>query len=299
MVGNRPVIFCALKKTAGLSFCCSLALMIAPTVRAASDGEITAVSSRVSDDYVRTKLQDKSFPAETYAFGQGGYWAGPAQDDTIDNLKFIDVAHTIAGPLARQNYLPATNPNQTKLLIMVYWGTTTGIGAASSSVAYQNAQASNRSGTPNEQESAMLMIALENRRRDQANLKNAQMLGYDSEGLIGTDYGRQMLTTARHLKVEDLTGEIEDNRYFVVLMAYDFQLLRKEKKHKLLWETRFSIRENRNDFGKTLSEMAQYASRYFGQDSHGLIRKPIEHVDLGELKILGVEPEKQPSKAKN
>ena len=77
-------------------------------------------------------------------------------------------------------------------------------------------------------------------------------------------------------------------------MAYDFQLLWKEKKHKLLWETRFSVRENRNDFGKALPAMSQYASRYFGQDTHGLIRRPLqENINLGELRILGIEPEKK------
>jgi hypothetical protein len=37
--------------------------------------------------------------------------------------------------------------------------------------------------------------------------------------------------------------------------------------------------------------MAQYASRYFGQDSKGLIRKPLREtkVILGDTKVLGYE----------
>jgi hypothetical protein len=83
--------------------------------------------------------------------------------------------------------------------------------------------------------------------------------------------------------------EIEQNRYFVVLMAYDFQLLYKEKKHKLLWETRFSIRQRNHEFDKDLPSMAQYASQYFGQDSNGLIHKeiPLGRVDIGQVKSLG------------
>ena len=40
--------------------------------------------------------------------------------------------------------------------------------------------------------------------------------------------------------------------------------------------------------------MAQSSARYFGQDSQGLRRKPLrdEHVTLGELKVVQVEPEK-------
>jgi hypothetical protein len=81
----------------------------------------------------------------------------------------------------------------------------------------------------------------------------------------------------------------------VVLMAYDFPLLWKEKKHKLLWETRFSIRQRHNDFTQQLAAMAQEASRYFGQDSKGLIRERLHdtQVVLGEPKVLGYDPEKK------
>ncbi len=77
-------------------------------------------------------------------------------------------------------------------------------------------------------------------------------------------------------------------------MAYDFQLLAKEKKHKLLWETRFSIRQRGSNFDEQLEAMTKYASKYFGQDSHGLQRKsmPFGTVRLDELKILGDVPGK-------
>jgi hypothetical protein len=116
------------------------------------------------------------------------------------------------------------------------------------------------------------------------------MLGYDSEDLIGTYYGSTIGNTgmlAAHR--EELINEIEENRYFVVLIAYDFQLFRKEKKLKALWETRFSINEPHNDFAKALPVMSQYASKYFGQESHGLLRTQVPEgkVEVGEPKSLG------------
>jgi hypothetical protein len=283
-----------------------------PVARAAVGGDIVAVSSRVSADYVRTKLPDGSFPTETYAFGEGGHWRGPMRDDTIDPLRFLDVARTIAGPLADRNYLPAKDPKQLKLLIMVYWGTTAGPSGASSSIAYGNlgsassrmAMAAIPSSSPsarvmalsereaiaNEFDAAMSVIGVLNRQRDKVNWRNAGILGYDSElaATVGLEF------TALHNRRQDLIDDLEDNRYFVVLMAYDFQLLWKEKKHKLVWETRFSIRDRRHDFGKELAAMAKYASRYFGEDTHGLLRKPLPegNVEIGELKNLGVVPEK-------
>jgi hypothetical protein len=98
--------------------------------------------------------------------------------------------------------------------------------------------------------------------------------------------------TPREFRQKDLLEDVEENRYFVVLLAYDFQELWQRKQRKLLWETRFSIRERGHDFGKDLLAMAQYASRYFGQDSSGLIRKPLRDtkVILGDPKVLGYEP---------
>jgi hypothetical protein len=266
-----------------------LSLMALAAAAMAEDTVEVAVSGRrVSSDYVRTKLADGSFEPEPYMFGQGGYWSGAMRDESIDKLKFMDVARCIAIPLEAQNYLPAKDPKKIRLLIVVYWGTTTGTDDTSASAAYQNFFASQLpSGTGQTfSEGALDLVLLDNAMRDQANLQNARMLGYDSTGMIGTGLGM----TAMRGRELDLIAEIEENRYFVVLMAYDFQLMWKENKSKLLWETRYSIRQRRNEFDKQLMAMTASASRYFGQDSHGLIRKEIPKgkVTIGDLKVLGV-----------
>jgi hypothetical protein len=275
-----------------------------------SDG-ITAVASKTSADYVRVRLPDGSIQPEFYSFGKGGNWGGEIEDATIDNLKFIDVARVIASPLAGQKYIPAKDPRTTKLLIMVYWGTTAVPQSADNSIAYANygnAEAvlkvdmnshnpepiAAQNAAISQWSASMTIVNIENQQRTTADWRNAAMLGYDSPGLIGTEYGNHVRGSALGGYRSDLVAEIEENRYFVVLMAYDFQLLWKQKKHKLLWETRFSIRERNHQFDRDLPSMAQYASQYFGQDSHGLVRKevPLGHVDIGEVKSLGTLPEK-------
>ncbi|HEY4989291.1 MAG TPA: hypothetical protein VII09_05755, partial [Opitutaceae bacterium] len=226
-----------------------------------------------------------------------------------------------AAPLASQNYLPAKEASQAKLLIMVYWGTTHAPEHASESGAYGNLQSAEQAwalarmhsrvqpprdggsvmNTPSSnpemaaldeaRTTAMAAIAAENRMREEDDRLNAKMLGYDSwwDATSGDRRG-----TALGTQRDDLINEIEEDRYFVVLMAYDFQLVWKQKKHKLLWETRFSIRQRHHDFDKDLPAMAQYASRYFGQDSQGLVHRaiPLGRVDIGEVKSLGSVPEK-------
>jgi len=270
---------------------------------------ITAISARVSKDYVRARLSDGSLQPETYAFGEGGNWGGELKDFSIDNLKFIDIAHVIASPLAVQKYVPAKDPKNTKLLIMVYWGTTAVPPPYEDDPIYQNFQEDIREyrtllqeGAVDEAEAVynagLVQLNMANGIRDRLDFKNAEMLGYNgaSGGLIATDYGVHIGLTALGVEQRDQVAEIEQNRYFVVLMAYDFQLMWKEKKHRLLWETRFSINERHNAFDKALPLMAQYASKYFGQATEGILRTRVQdgHVDIGDVKSLGIvdEPKK-------
>jgi hypothetical protein len=294
----------------------------APTLLGASDrssDEITAVAAKASPDYIRVRQKDGTYAIETYAFGEGGHYGGPMTDQSIDKLKFIDVARVISEPLAEQNYWPDKNPKATKLLIMVYWGLTDVPPPISSSAAYDNlsvAQSavarsvgaanaaaaaspgkskgfhpiSNSGGIDNnELDSAIAMLDVVNQQRVRIDFFNASMLGYNTEGIINSDYGNYVRGTALGLRREDFLRELEDNRYFVVLMAYDFQLLWKDKKHKLLWETRFSIRQRHNNFDDALAGMAKAASEYFGQNSGGMVRRdvPLGRVDIGSVQSLG------------
>jgi hypothetical protein len=276
---------------------------------------IEAVASKVAKDYVRSKLPDGSFRPELYAFGDGGNWGGEIKDLTIDKLTFLDVAHVVAAPLATQKYLPGTDPAKTGLLVMLYWGTTAVPVPYEEDPLYHNYSTAleeyrllitQSGGTlKNDQvatapnviildeansvlSSGLHQLDIENHIRDRIDFKNASMLGYDSSGLLGTDYGKYLSHTALREEGDDERAEIEENRYFVVLMAYDFQLLWKQKKHKLLWETRFSISQRHNEFDKTLPAMTQYAARYFGQPSNGLVRQRLlnDRVDIGEPTLI-------------
>ena len=314
-VGSSRLARCLFVIAAGLGvsrFALSTAL---------ADGDVvTAVSSQVSSDYVRKRLPDGSIEPETYTFGKGGHLAGTMRDDSVDKLDFMDLAKTIAVPLASRQYVPATDkdPNATHLLIMVYWGKTSGAEDASDSAVYENLQSSQTSAPPpppppptgnshvaagsgiaatvmntarqDTTTGAFASVAAENALRDQADLRNARLLGYDAE--LAAASGLEM--TAFRNRRDDLIAEIEENRYFIVLMAYDFQALWKHKQHKLLWVARMSVRERGTNFTRVLPSMVQYASQFFGEDSHGLLRRtlPQGHVEVGELRNLGDVPQK-------
>jgi hypothetical protein len=286
--------------------------------------QITAVAAKAAPDYVRVRLKDGTYASETYAFGEGGHIGGPMIDMSIDPVKFIDVARTISQPLAERHYIPSHDPKKTKLLIMVYWGLTDVPPPLDSSTWISNLSAvenkaanyrgsggsttiagskgyhspNSNAGVPDwllDQMSAQeTVMNIENQERAHQDFLNACMLGYDAEDVVGTDYGNNLRGSPMAMHRDALIEEIEGNRYFVVLMAYDFQMLWKDKKHKLLWETRFSLRQMHNNFDQSLEGMARAASAYFGENSAGLVHRPVPvgRVDIGTLKVVGAPEDK-------
>ncbi|HWA85978.1 MAG TPA: hypothetical protein VG710_07140 [Opitutus sp.] len=127
--------------------------------------------------------------------------------------------------------------------------------------------------------------------RTSADTYNANLLGYTGElkrrdnpsiyGGAGTAYN-------------DLLADIESERYYVAVTAYDFQEALRHQNKKGLWRTVASIDARGNRFNERLATMLDRASHYFGRDSERLVREfeYIPHVDLGELKVLGVVDEK-------
>jgi hypothetical protein len=228
-----------------------------------SDSErMTAVSSKVYNGYARVRAADGSLRPETYAMGIGGFvrtavnglegGAPPAsRDDTIDEIGFGMISSAIEGPLAGQAYVPTTSAAHTDLLIMVFWGRTQGPLGTGNSILGAD--------------------------RDLLDLRNAALLGFDSESVLDPRDFADPTSIMAHIKREvhaDVMSALEVDRYCVVLRAFDFQEAWRRKRVRLLWETRFSLSERRHDFGLALPTMAEVASKYFGQDSHGLIQKP-------------------------
>lgn len=88
-------------------------------------------------------------------------------------------------------------------------------------------------------------------------------------------------------KEREILSDLEEERYFAVLIAYDFQPYVKQRRFRELWVTRISVSNHDIDFTKALPAMAKAASYYFGEDSHGLQHIPEWKVIVGEPESLG------------
>jgi hypothetical protein len=287
---------------------------------AAADGEIlTAVYSTAYNGYARATGSDGSFRPETYTLGEGGHASGSMRDASNEDVTFIKLARLLAPYLARQNYVPSPSSAGTDLLIVVHWGATTpydggsyGETLASLQTALQPLQkfggppapgTTTRGSLPSigssnayrqqltsQVDGALAVLNLQNQLRDRANVHNAALLGYLPE--LNRDDDIRQLTGLRTY-YRDLESDLEEGRYYVILAAFDFQRAWKQKQLKLLWVTRVSIRAHGHRFDEHLEAMVQNAGRYFGQDSHGLMRwrVPAGQVEVGEPTVIEVVPD--------
>jgi hypothetical protein len=267
------------------------------------------VYSKARNGYVRAWNADGSLQPETYLM-EAGDRGNSSESKSYDKLNLEDISLAIQKPLAIQNYVLSDDPATTNLLILAYWGMTLtpddlrpygfrGSDFAAGSGGYKGAgMGPPVSDAPpwiprgSAAEQAPVFQKFEAAHDAQTDSRNAAILGY-TDALLGARPDDPRIWDQRgDPRFGALISELEQRRYYVVLLAFDYRKARRYGLHKLLWETRFSLIERGNDFGKELPAMALIAAKYFGQDSHGLIHNNLKegHVEIGEPKSIGTVP---------
>lgn len=296
----RPLRGTALLLSLGLGI-----VGIAPLASAAA-GEFVVVSATAAPEYRRTRGTDGVMP-ESYVFSPGIHFGGVGRDKTQETLPFLAVAQTLAAGLARQKYFPARDPAAANLVIVVHWGTTEThedpnrqaiIELLNQQLEVFHPKRGDPPSLSDRFNAAQTMNELladqeaHARRQKQFLDANAELLGY-----------RRSLTKeeAHPMSREEevtLRADLAEERYFVVLMAYDYQLLKKDKKPRLLWVTRMSVRSPGNNFADSVPGMTHIAADFFGQQRDDLTRVRTNlregQVEIGELKVIGTVPEITP-----
>jgi hypothetical protein len=278
-----------------------IAAMFANGLEAASEASIAA-SATAGSDYVRPKDEKGALRPESYVFAEGKYFSGGTKDGSLERMTFANITKMMAVSLAKQNYFPATDINAAQLVIMVHWGTTdiyedpqrelNQLALNEATAAYNASIAESGRADP-----SALNMALSDREGAQAGVaaainRNAQLLGYTRA--LQRERRELNPTTAEIT----MSNELNEERYFVILMAYDNQVRVKEKKSKPLWITRLSVRSIGNNFTEALPTLAKVGAELFGQNRDDLVRvKTLMQrgsVKLGELEVLGQVGEKAP-----
>ncbi|MCH2388119.1 MAG: hypothetical protein MK240_07925, partial [Opitutales bacterium] len=93
----------------------------------------------------------------------------------------------------------------------------------------------------------------------------------------------------------DLRVELEDERYFIIMMAYDYEKLRENKEKELLWTTRFSVPAIGTNFVDAYPALARAAREYYGTSLENYAKSRTHFgtgtVDIGDLETVGIEGE--------
>lgn len=226
---------------------------------------------------------------ETFHVYQGRYFGGAIVDKSLDRVSFQEMVDTLAKDMAKKNYFPENDPMKGDLLIVVHWGVTSveedwaDLMGITSYEEFSDSSAEDDSTYDTSDSDFIHNPASQN--------SAAKLIGYDralrKKGL--TEDERNELRT-----------DLKEERYFIIMMAYDYQLLLAEKKLEFLWSTRFSLRSIGTNFEEAYQALSRGATPYFGENLDGLTKSTTHlgkgEVDFGELEIIEDVVDKNDSK---
>lgn len=278
--------------------------------------DAVAVSSAATPEYAAQKFATNPPKRETYVFFQGPFNGGNIRDLDLDHTKFPQIAKVLAENLVKQNYYPSPDSKNADLLISVQWGVTTiydppNLDANREELTKQSYFEQLRQPTSalfTDRDKAELQAMVDNKygpydggsvagaamavELDQTEIlkqinANARLLGFDSQlAKTRTEKGPGSTDEITML------GELAEERFFVVLLAYDYRTMKKGTPPKLLWTSRLSIRATGNLFSTSVPVLIRTAAPYFGHDLDDLIKDdhaPEGDVDIGRPKVVSRE----------
>lgn len=294
-----------------------LILGLGATAMEANNAVVTALYSSASAGYVRAKMPDGSFKPETYVVGNGGYAGGTQAIEAGDDVSFPAIVRLMAVHLASKNYLPARNAKSADLMLVVTWGRTVGFNDTPERIsndvtfaAMNNLRASNhyvkqveaqgqlqrtadgiqstsrslRDADADALEGMLYQTQMLENFRTKATEQNARLLGYAKDI---ADADNPSLFAGNGTNYRDMVSDVENERYYVIISAYDYKVATEMKKSRVLWTTRISVQARGNRFRDSLATMLANAASRFGENSGRLIRQyHQERINLGELKFL-------------
>lgn len=254
-----------------------------------SASDRVAVKAFATDGYTIERARDASKKVQTYFIAEGKYYPGNMDRPGMEEVGFSEIAQDLAFNLKRQNFFSETNQDKGDLLILVHYGVTDyrpdymeeraidsmddfGFGDE------VNNDPLLESAVREEFQAQLFDMQTTNQGNDHSLALRAQLLGMDE----------LFSTTATDMQINDLRQMLEEERYFIVLQAFDLPLFRQGEK-KLLWSTRYSIRAGGKPFNQAIAELNHVAGGFFGKNMKGLNMKRSSDksdVKLGEVEVI-------------
>ncbi|WP_221032068.1 hypothetical protein [Actomonas aquatica] len=285
-----------------------------------------ALKATADEDYVAGRLDESGQPRiQKYVFLEGKFYGGAVRDRTLEKTEVAEVARALAPYLARKNFFPTNDEREADIVIAVHWGVSVALSynydyinnlmeqareqqrleadsyfnnytAADSIAAGSPVDISADSGNVPDYAQQLLK---------EASAERAAAPDYDwaRMAIARTEHEVSLSTTATLLGFSDtlnldseraFTGEdartvyamLDEDRYFVVLAAYDLKAIRNGESKNRLWIARISIPSAGTNFTDALQRLGDVGSDFFGENSDILtIRRPPPKKQKAEVEV--------------
>jgi hypothetical protein len=281
-----------------LSAAAILVCLLATSLNAANR---VILKAQASEEFVKARALDPSKKIQTYQFMKGNTHVGLTSDPSMREIPFEGILQDLALNLQKQGFYMHKDRSQGDLLIMVHYGVT------DVEISYEEMMGYNTEeemGLTDEVFSAgadggaLDFATMDTLTQASFNMgssangatanKNSQ---YYKAQLLGMEraYSDKISSTEEY----ELKSMLDEERYFIVLMAYDYPSFKKGEA-KLMWSTRYSIRSLGQSFEEAIQDLNFIASDYFGKNIQGLTKQRAtddSRVEMGEIEVISQEPE--------
>jgi hypothetical protein len=253
------------------------------------------IKAVASEEYIKDRALDGKKKIQPYNFVEGRFYPGRTRDRGLEKFTFMDIVTDMAEHLKQQGYFNHPVLGEGDLLIVVHYGVTDYEESFEEMMGYTSLEDMGYSedmdaGALADFQFTMSVAESMNQSNEQSTFKKAQLLGMEEA------YDRRTSSTEEY----ELKSMLQEERYFVVLMAYDFPLI-KQGETKLLWSTRYSIRAVGQFFSQAIQDMNLVAGDYYGKNIKGLNKKRAtdkSRVEMGEIEVIGTGPGAEQDKRK-
>ncbi|MDA0348377.1 MAG: hypothetical protein O3C43_15450 [Verrucomicrobia bacterium] len=249
------------------------------------------IKAVASAEYVKDRALDGEKKIQTYNFVEGRFYPGRTKNRGLKEFTFMDIVTDMAEHLKQQGYYNHPLVGEGDLLIVVHYGVTDYEESFEEMMGYTSLEDMGYSedmdaGALADFQFMRSVAENMNQSNEQSTYKKAQLLDMEEA------YDRRTSSTEEH----ELKSMLQEERYFVVLMAYDFPLIKKGET-KLLWSTRYSIRAVGQSFSQAIRDMNLVAGDYYGKNIKGLNKNRAtdkSRVEMGEIEVIATGSDAEP-----
>lgn len=259
-----------------------------------------AIKAEADLDFLKEREKDGTEKPMSYQVAKGKFYRGGMNDKRMQTFTFEDIVTDMAQHLQKQKFYPHQGEGTGDMLIVVHYGVTEYEESIMELMGYTSEEEMGLGGD----------FDFEGIAPDGAGMNAVADLGFNqtTSQTLSNSNRKSMGHKAQLLGMEEAFGfytnnqdkyelqsMLDEERYFVILMAYDIASM-KQKDPKLLWTTRYSIRAIGQNFDDAMKGMNAIAGDYFGKSFKGLNLKRLQDdssVEIGDIEVIGEAEEKE------